>query len=341
MEGIHPVSEANGRSERAAMLCGGRGGRSRDGGGSLTRPAQDGRGAAAAPARLPGALPAARSGDTRPAPRVQRSRAESGPALWGRAGLPRGAGTGGQQWRRGCERCPRRSLAGRARGRPWPREGRASEQRPVLGAPGAGQRAAVRQVTQLVKVTMDSSPYFKLVGPNGVCHQIPPGSFCTINILFIPEGSKSLFLQDHFHQLVCSSEREKVSVPIRAIGAHPVLDFPDQLDFSSCPVNHSTQKTLLVHNTGNLEACYSLSTESPFTASPATGTLDVGEAKQVTVEYHPLETGHHCTSLAVHCDRGEDTHTRLLGKAKDFNIGLDKYSLELVKPQNHDHPQQK
>ncbi|XP_039245118.1 hydrocephalus-inducing protein-like isoform X2 [Pipra filicauda] len=178
---------------------------------------------------------------------------------------------------------------------------------------------------------MDSSPYFKLVGPNGVCHQIPPGSFCTINILFTPEGSKLLFLQDHFHQLVCSSEREKVSVPIRAIGARPVLDFPDWLDFSSCPVNHSTQKTLLVHNTGNLEACYSLSTESPFTVSPTTGTLDAGEAMQVTVEYHPLETGHHSTSLAVHCDRGEDTHTRLLGKAKDFNIGLDKYSLELDK----------
>ncbi|XP_039245852.1 hydrocephalus-inducing protein homolog, partial [Pipra filicauda] len=159
------------------------------------------------------------------------------------------------------------------------------------------------KVTRLVKVTMDSSPYFKLVGPNGVCHQIPPGSVCTINILFTPEGSKLLFLQDHFHQLVCSSEREKVSVPIRAIGARPVLDFPDQLDFSPCPVNHSTQKTLLVHNTGNLEACYSLSTESPFTVSPATGTLDVGEAKQVTVEYHPLETGHHSTSLAVHCDR--------------------------------------
>ncbi|XP_039245850.1 hydrocephalus-inducing protein homolog [Pipra filicauda] len=192
------------------------------------------------------------------------------------------------------------------------------------------------KVTRLVKVTMDSSPYFKLVGPNGVCHQIPPGSVCTINILFTPEGSK-----DHFHQLVCISKREKLTVPIRAIGARPVLDLPDQLDFSPCPVNHSTQKTLLVHNTGNLEACYSLSTESPFTVSPATGTLDVGEAKQVTVEYHPLETGHHSTSLAVHCDRGEDTHTRLLGKAKDFNIGLDKYSLELVKPQNHGHPQQK
>ncbi|XP_027489187.1 hydrocephalus-inducing protein homolog [Corapipo altera] len=53
---------------------------------------------------------------------------------------------------------------------------------------------------------------------------------------------------------------------------------------------------------------------------------------QVTVEYHPMETGHHSTSLAVHCDIvDEDTHTRLLGKAKDFNIGLEKYSLEFDK----------
>ncbi|XP_051661491.1 hydrocephalus-inducing protein-like [Manacus candei] len=188
------------------------------------------------------------------------------------------------------------------------------------------------KVTRLVKVTMNRSPYFKLVGPNGVCHQIPAGSFCTLNILFTPEGNKSLFLQDHFHELVCVCQGETLIVPIRAVGARPVLDFPEQLDFSSCPVNHSTQKTLLVRNTGNLEACYSLSTESPFTVSPATGILDIGEAMQVTVEYHPKEIGHHSTSLSVHYNIvDEDTYTRLLGKAKDFNVGLEKYSLEFDK----------
>ncbi|XP_050194890.1 hydrocephalus-inducing protein-like, partial [Myiozetetes cayanensis] len=181
-------------------------------------------------------------------------------------------------------------------------------------------------VTQLVTVTMDSSPYFKLVSPDGVCHQVPPGSFCTINILFTPEGSK-----DYSHQLVCTTEKEMLTVPIRAIGAHPVLDFPDQLDFSECPVNYSTQKTLLVHNIGNLEAHYSLSTESPFTVSPATGTLNVGETMQVTVEYYPLETGDHSTPLVVHCDRGQDTRTRLVGESVDLNIGLGNYSLKFDK----------
>ncbi|NXK33470.1 HYDIN protein, partial [Piprites chloris] len=182
------------------------------------------------------------------------------------------------------------------------------------------------QVTQLVTVTMESSPYFRLGCPNGVCHQVPPGSFCTINILFIAEGS-----MDHFHQLVCTTKKEKLTVPIRAVAACPVLDFPDQLDFSECPVNFVTPRTLLVRNIGNLEAHYSLSTESPFTVSPARGTLDIGEDMQVTVQYHPLEIGKHSASLVVHCDIGEDTCTRLLARSVDLNIGLDKYSLELDK----------
>ncbi|KAJ7413609.1 hydrocephalus-inducing protein [Pitangus sulphuratus] len=70
---------------------------------------------------------------------------------------------------------------------------------------------------------------------------------------------------------------------------------------------------------------------SPFTVSPATGTLNVGEAMQVTVEYHPLETGDHSTPLMVHCDRGQDTRTRLVGESVDLNIGLGNYSLKFDK----------
>lgn len=75
----------------------------------------------------------------------------------------------------------------------------------------------------------------------------------------IPDDPPS-FLQDYFHQLTCITEREKFVVPIRAIGARAILDLPDQLNFSVCPVKHSTQKTLLVRNVGNREARYHVST---------------------------------------------------------------------------------
>ncbi|XP_056217860.1 vigilin-like [Falco biarmicus] len=68
-------------------------------------------------------------------------------------------------------------------------------------------------------------------------------------------------MKDYFHELICITEREKFVVPLRAIGARAILDFPDQVNFSACPVKYSTQKTLLVRNVGNWEARYCISTQ--------------------------------------------------------------------------------
>ncbi|XP_059717013.1 hydrocephalus-inducing protein homolog [Haemorhous mexicanus] len=57
------------------------------------------------------------------------------------------------------------------------------------------------------------------------------------------------------------TSRERIVVPIRAIGARAVLDFPAQLDSSKCAVQGSTQKTLLVHSVGTRAARYQLSTQ--------------------------------------------------------------------------------
>ncbi|NWW71878.1 HYDIN protein, partial [Climacteris rufus] len=131
--------------------------------------------------------------------------------------------------------------------------------------------------------------------------------------------------QDYFHQLLCSTDREEFIVPIRAIGARAILDFPDELDFSVCPVKSSNRKTLLVRNVGALEARYQLSTQRPFSVTPAVGTLGIGDAMQVTVEFQPLHTGDHSASLTPLCFvSGEDTHTSLLGTAVDVHIRLDR-----------------
>ncbi|RLV97374.1 hypothetical protein DV515_00011824 [Chloebia gouldiae] len=177
-------------------------------------------------------------------------------------------------------------------------------------------------VPHVMKVTLESSPYFQLVGPNDVCHKVPPGLSTTVRILFSPGQNK-----DYFHQLLCTTEREGFIVPIRAIGARAILDFPDQLDFSKCPVKYSTQKTLLVRNVGNRTAHYQLSTQSPFSVIPATGALGVGDTMEVTVGFQPLKTGDCSASLVVHYDTGEDTHTGLHGRAVDAHIRLDRCSV--------------
>ena len=42
--------------------------------------------------------------------------------------------------------------------------------------------------------------------------------------------------QDYEQELVFVTEREKFVVPVRAIGARALLDFPDTVTFSSAPV---------------------------------------------------------------------------------------------------------
>ncbi|XP_063024389.1 hydrocephalus-inducing protein homolog [Melospiza melodia melodia] len=182
------------------------------------------------------------------------------------------------------------------------------------------------KVPHLLKVTLKSSPYFQLVGPNDVCRKVPPGLYTTVRILFTPGQRK-----DYFHHLLCTTENEEFIVPIWAIGGRAILDFPDQLDFSTCPVKYTTQKTLLVHNVGNRPARYELSTQSPFSVTPGMGTLDVGDAVEVAVEFRPLKTGDHSRSLVVHYDTGEDTHTSLHARAVDAHIRLDRNTVTLEK----------
>ncbi|XP_068874988.1 hydrocephalus-inducing protein homolog [Aphelocoma coerulescens] len=179
-----------------------------------------------------------------------------------------------------------------------------------------------------VRVTMENSPHFRLVGSNDAYHRVPAGAHHTVRIHFTPDEDK-----DYSHELSCTSGKERIVVPVRAIGGRPILDFPDQLDFPVCIVKRSSEKTLLVQNTGNLEAHYEMSTKSPFSVVPARGTLGIGETMQVTVKYQPLTTGDHDVPLVVRYSTGEreTIQTKLHGEAIDLNIGLSTYSVELEK----------
>ncbi|XP_074403746.1 hydrocephalus-inducing protein homolog [Zonotrichia albicollis] len=183
------------------------------------------------------------------------------------------------------------------------------------------------KILHVVKVSMESSPYFQLVSSSDAYRAVPPGASAPVRIRFTPSKNK-----DYCHELVCLTARERIVVPIRAIGARAVLDFPAQLDFSKCPVKVSTQQTLLVRNVGARAARYQLSTQSPFSVVPATGALGAGDTVQVTVAFHPLASGAHRGSLAVCCSSGgERIHTKLQGEAVDVNVGLSTNSVELDK----------
>ncbi|XP_051884712.1 hydrocephalus-inducing protein homolog [Pristis pectinata] len=182
------------------------------------------------------------------------------------------------------------------------------------------------RVPRMVKVIQEDSPYFGIICPNDVGRKVAPGMVTTFKLVFTPEENK-----DYIHELVCITEREKFLVPVKAIGARAILDFPDHINFSVCPVKYNSQKTLLVRNIGNREAKFILQTKKPFHVVPIHGNLDAGGNMQVTIEFIPQRIGDHSEDLMVHLDTGEDIFINLYGAAVDVNVRLDKSSLMIEK----------
>uniref|UniRef100_A0A1I8IBX3 MSP domain-containing protein n=1 Tax=Macrostomum lignano TaxID=282301 RepID=A0A1I8IBX3_9PLAT len=109
------------------------------------------------------------------------------------------------------------------------------------------------KVPRLVKVVQADSPYFKIISPNNVGEKCAPGLALTFLIQFIPDEKK-----DYTHELMCITEREKFVVPVRCVGARAILDFPDSVNFDTCPVKYKTERSLLTSepHQGDLEIEY-------------------------------------------------------------------------------------
>ncbi|XP_070194710.1 hydrocephalus-inducing protein homolog isoform X4 [Littorina saxatilis] len=184
------------------------------------------------------------------------------------------------------------------------------------------------KVPRLVKVTQADSPYFNIISPNNVGHKVGPGLPTTFYIEFMPDEKK-----DYEHELIGITEREKFVIPVHAIGARAILDFPDDIHFPACAVKYPNSRTLLIRNIGNREAKFTVQTEKndkdhkPFTVTPEIGTLPVNESMQVTVEFNPAQTGDHHSNLVISYDTGETVYVSLYGAAHDANVRLDKNSL--------------
>ncbi|KAI3371721.1 hypothetical protein L3Q82_024292, partial [Scortum barcoo] len=182
------------------------------------------------------------------------------------------------------------------------------------------------KVSRQVKLEVQDSDYFHVIGPNDASSKVAPGLSATFTVSFTPQENK-----DYQHTLVCVTERERFEVPVRAIGPRAILDFRDELHLPVCPVKASTQRTHLVRNIGNSKAMFRLHTERPFSVTPSSGILEVGEGMQVTVDFNPMMVGDYSQDLILHYHTGEDVYISLYGACEELNIQLDCDSVLLKK----------
>lgn len=141
------------------------------------------------------------------------------------------------------------------------------------------------QIARRIRLESVDNPFFTLLGWKGEClmsGRVAPGVEVPYILKFTPEENI-----DYCCNIVCVTEREKFVLPVRAISDRAILDFPDEVDFKTCPVKYSSPKTLLIRNIGSKAARFSMSTTGPFHVSPQAGFLEVGEHMQLEVSYLP------------------------------------------------------
>ena len=106
------------------------------------------------------------------------------------------------------------------------------------------------QIPRLIKVEQADTPYFRIISPDNVGHKVAPGCASVFRIIFTPDEQ-----QDYRHEAICITEREKFVVPIYAIGARPLLDFPDELYFQVGRQNYHVCTKLFALMTMLLDSC--------------------------------------------------------------------------------------
>ncbi|XP_051916753.1 hydrocephalus-inducing protein homolog isoform X2 [Hippocampus zosterae] len=182
------------------------------------------------------------------------------------------------------------------------------------------------KISRHVKLEHQESAYFHVEGPKEAKTKVAAGLSVGFTVCFTPQENK-----DYHHTLFFVTEREHFEVPIRAIGPRANLNFRDELHLPVCLVKASTQRTQLVRNLGDRIAIFKLQTQSPFSVTPFSGTLDIGESMQITVAFNPMTAGDHRQDLLLHYDTGEDVHISLHGSCVELKLNLIPEHLTLEK----------
>ena len=119
-------------------------------------------------------------------------------------------------------------------------------------------------------------------------------------------------------------------VPIRAVGARALLDFPDRVVFKPGPVKYRTVRTLLVRNVGASSAVFETSVDNEaFALSPSHGELEASQSLQIEVSFEPHQAGSHQGHITVTYGTGEQVTISVSGEAEESNVRLEKQSLRL------------
>lgn len=186
-------------------------------------------------------------------------------------------------------------------------------------------------VARRIKVVKPDTPFFEISAPktlNGDAlkqSKIASGMEVCFILTFKPQE-----IRDYSWDLVCSTEREKFVVPIRAVGMRPLLTFPDVIEFGHCPINSPTKKKILVQNIGNSTAKFTMkSFRSEYGCPLQEICIEPSASQPIELFFTPLTTEETIGECIVEFHNSLKFYITLTGLGKNVEVSLSTPSLTL------------
>eukprot|EP01032_Pedospumella_encystans_P008479 gene8479-10061_t len=186
-------------------------------------------------------------------------------------------------------------------------------------------------VNRRIKIMKPDSPFFEVSAPKSMNGEpllqtkIASGMEIYFILTFKPQE-----VRDYSFDLVCSTEREKFLVPIRAIGTRPMLTLPDEVDFGSYPIKSASQRKLQVKNVGTAVARFNLRSSNPlFTCPTQDLAIEAGASESIELFFTPSDTQPAVGEIAVEFHKGVTAYIAVTGVGRNADVSLSTPSLTL------------
>jgi len=135
-----------------------------------------------------------------------------------------------------------------------------------------------------LKYRLPSTRFFSLLYPIEI--KLSPGTSQEFEVFFRPTRSEP-YEDTIYFKMQEGASSGGFHVPVRAYISTLQCTVPRGLDMGLCPVNVTSPKTFLVTNTGEVPAPFEWKVPAPFTFTPSSGVVAVGEAIETVCTIHP------------------------------------------------------
>ncbi|KAJ8683417.1 hypothetical protein QAD02_019209 [Eretmocerus hayati] len=148
--------------------------------------------------------------------------------------------------------------------------------------------------------------------------RLAPGMTHTYDIEFHPDETR-----DYFHDIVFDTDLKSFIVPVIAVGPRALLSFPDQVDMGESAVKVTKTTPILMQNIGEAPTEFTISTDNPiFSIKPPKGSIEVGEAIQIQIDFTPWKTGFSNGWVYLRYESGDIVQSMIYGEGMECDVRL-------------------